>query len=356
MLYREVNNIIEHFSISFIGRTDVPYIPFLRFRQFGLALDVPISYVNVGCDKWDLPMIKPSDLYQHLADLGKLDLLFGKQPPSVLLEFWNRFQAVEPLNPIHAAFAAGKMDAAKTIPVYIHGDEGRGKKRTPVMVVNTHGVIGAGCRSFEEYHKDAPTIRKTVMPVNIKGNSAETRFLSFVLAKKAYGPGGEEYLLKLFDALVSDLELLQRQGVKANGETFHIAAIGAVGDLQYFAKVGGLTRSYNHVSKKTNQKTKAGICHLCLAGLPGWPFEHFDDAPSWIQSVGSEDPWQTPPSMVTRPCASPDNPASFFKPDLWHCLHLGAAKIFLSSALVEWLPELPGDVAFTSFRGSHSLI
>ena len=289
-------------------------------------------------------MIKPSHFYQHLADLGKLNITYGQQPPSVLLEFWNRFKEVEPKNPVHAAFAAGSMDAAKTIPMYIHGDEGRGRKRLPVMIVNTHGVIGAGCRAFEEYHKDAPTMRKNAMPVNIKGHSAETRFLSFVLSKKAYGEDSE-YLLKLFDAFVADLELLQREGVQLHGETWRFAFIGTLGDLQFFTKIGGLSRSYNHVSKKSGQQMKAGICHLCQAGLAGWPFERFEDEPAWLQSVGTEDPWVSPPGMATRLFSNPDNPASYFKPDLWHCLHLGAGKIFLSSSVTEWLPHLPGDVA-----------
>eukprot|EP00439_Symbiodinium_sp_Y106_P025684 s1493_g3.t1 len=254
-------------------------------------------------------MIKPSHFYQHLADLGKLNLLYGQQPPSVLPEFWKRFEEVEPNNPVHAAFASGNMDAAKTIPMYIHGDEGRGKKRLPVMIVNTHGVIGAGCRAFEDYHKDAPTMRKNAMPVNIKGHSAETRFLSFVLSKKAYGEDSE-YLRKLFDALVSDLELMQQKGVQIQGETWKFAFIGTVGDLQFFTKIGGLTRSYNHVSKKSGQQMKAGICHLCQAGLPGWPFEHFLDSPTWLQSVGTVDPWENPPSMVLRLFANPDNLAS----------------------------------------------
>ncbi|CAE7805412.1 unnamed protein product [Symbiodinium sp. CCMP2592] len=175
-----------------------------RFKEFGLALDVPISYVNVGDSNCDLPMIRPSDLFQHLADLGKLDLLFGQQPASVLPEFWSRFQEVEPNNTVHAAFAAGTMHPDRTIPMVIHGDEGRGRKRLPAMVVNTHGLIGAGCKAFHEFHKDAPRMQEQAMPVNIKGHSMETRFLSFVLSKKSYGTDCS-YLMRMFEALVEDL-------------------------------------------------------------------------------------------------------------------------------------------------------
>ena len=292
-------------------------------------------------------MIKPSDLFQHLADLGKLNLLFGQQPATVLPEFWSRFQVVEPNNTVHAAFAAGKMHPNRTIPMVIHGDEGRGRKRLPVMVVNTHGLIGAGCKAFHEFHKDAPKMQEEAMPVNIQGHSMETRFLSFVLTKKAYGTDSR-YLLRMFEALVEDLCKLSTIGIQIKSEsaveTWHCAFIGSVGDLQFFSKVASLTRSYTHVSKRSGQQTKAGLCHLCLAGLPGWTFEDFSDSPAWLQSVGAEPPWESPPDLVMRLFHDTENPAGFLKPDLWHCLHLGCGKVFLASAVVEWLPFLPGLV------------
>ncbi|CAE7709548.1 unnamed protein product [Symbiodinium sp. CCMP2592] len=316
-----------------------------RFKEFGLALDVPISYVNVGDSNCDLPMIRPSDLFQHLADLGKLDLLFGQQPASVLPEFWSRFQEVEPNNTVHAAFAAGTMHPDRTIPMVIHGDEGRGRKRLPVMVVNTHGLIGAGCKAFHEFHKDAPRMQEQAMPVNIKGHSMETRFLSFVLSKKSYGTDCS-YLMRMFEALVEDLCKLSTTGIqiksKSGVETWHCAFIGSVGDLQFFAKVASLTRSYTHVSKRSGQQAKNGLCHLCLAGKPGWDYEDFSDNPAWLRSVGIEPPWESPPDLIFRLFHDPGNAGGFLKPDLWHCLHLGCGKVFLASALVEWLPFLPG--------------
>ncbi|CAE6925045.1 unnamed protein product, partial [Symbiodinium sp. CCMP2456] len=149
---------------------------------------------------------------------------------------------VEPNNTVHAAFAAGSMHPERTIPLVVHGDEGRGRKRLPVMVVNTHGLIGAGCRAFEEFHKDAPRMHQQAMPVNIKGHSVDTRFLAFVLSKKAYGTDSR-YLQQMFDALVADLCELSTIGIKVKSksgdETWRCAVVGAVGDLQFFTKVAG---------------------------------------------------------------------------------------------------------------------
>ena len=58
----------------------------LRFKQYGLALDVPISYVDVGDAKQNLPWIKPTDMFEHLAQLDKLNVLYAEQEPSVLTQ------------------------------------------------------------------------------------------------------------------------------------------------------------------------------------------------------------------------------------------------------------------------------
>ena len=58
----------------------------MSFKHYGLALDVPISYVDVGDSKNHVPWIKPTDFFQHLADLGKLNLLYAEQDTSVLTQ------------------------------------------------------------------------------------------------------------------------------------------------------------------------------------------------------------------------------------------------------------------------------
>ena len=286
-------------------------------------------------------MLKPSDLYQHLADLGILDILFGKEDPSILAEFWSRFSQIEPGNTILDCFESGSLDPCRTIPLLLHGDEGRGKKHSPCMIINTHGWIGRGSRPFEEWHKDTPMLKKKAMGVNIAGSSVATRFLAFVLPKKAYGPD-QLYLERLMDALVADLVKLQTVGVLFQKERWHLATVGATGDLQWFCKVAKLIRSYNHVSKKSGQQSRTGICHLCLAGEPDYNFESFVDSPSWEATIGQRDPWHELPELIRRLHINSRNPASFFKPDIWHCLHLGVGKTFLASAMVEWLPHLPG--------------
>ena len=297
-----------------------------------------------------MPMIKPTHFYQHLADLGKLHLTYGGQDPHMLAEFWRRFALSEPNNTINSSFDSGALCPARTIPLVLHGDEGRGKKRQPVMVVNTHPLMGFGTRACDEYLRDAPEFREQSMGVNLKGASVETRFLAFVMPKVLYGKGAC-FLHTMFDELVADLVKLQTEGVLIGDERWHLATIGAVGDLQFFQKMCNLTRSYTHISKRSGQEMKNGICHLCLGGRPNISFEDFSDNPAWYASMGVEEPWETVPALIRKLHVDVGNPAWFLRPDIWHCMHLGAGKYFLASAFVEWLPHLPGKCGIQSGTG-----
>ncbi|OLP92710.1 hypothetical protein AK812_SmicGene25479 [Symbiodinium microadriaticum] len=316
-------------------------LPKYEFKEYGLALDVPISYVDVGDVKQNLPWIKPTDLFEHLAQLDKLNILYAEQEPSVLTQFWERFRHVEPTNTILDSFSSGILVPERTIPMLVHGDEARSKKHMPMMVANLHAVIGYGCKAYQQWYKDAPISRAQAMGVNLKGAAVKTRFLSFVMQKKLYGEDGR-YLDRMFDELARNLSELQTVGVSFRGERWHLAVIGAVGDWQFFAKMGKLTRCYTHVSKRSGQRTLAGICHLCHAGQPGVDWENFTSNPSWLQTIGCTAPWMTAPPLVRRLHVETCCPSAFMKPDFWHCCHLGAGKLFVASSLVEWLRVLPG--------------
>ncbi|CAE7622989.1 unnamed protein product [Symbiodinium sp. CCMP2592] len=200
------------------------------------------------------------------------------------------------------------------------------------MVANTHAMIGYGCKAYKNWFAEAPLSKKQAGGVNLEGAVQKTRFLHFVMQKKHYGENGQ-HLDKMFDALAIDLAKLQTQGIKVNGERWHLVVIAAVGDWQFFAKVGHLNRCYTHVSKRSGQKTLNGICHLCMAGHHSWPtWEDFVDSPTWRPTCGTLEPLEQTPSLIRRLHVNVANRASFFQPDFWHCLHLGAGKNLVASA------------------------
>ena len=314
----------------------------LRFKEFGLALDVPISYVDVGCEEYELPMLKPSTLFQHFADIGRIDLLFGEQPRSALVDFWERYEHIEGDHPVFARFRSGELVPARCVPMYCHGDEGRGKKRRQIMVFNTHAAIGRGSQPFLTRHEHQPELRATKQGLNLLGHSSLTRHLVFALPRGAYGPESR-YLFRMIDEVAQDYKRLATKGFRVDGEIFHVIILGCVGDLQFHSKVGSFDRCYTHVAKRTGHK-QGGVCHICRAGESGILFEDFSYTPAWRATQGVV-PWQVAPTLLSRLDHSPSNLPGFFKPDCWHCFHLGVGRRFLSSAFAELLPFLPGCLA-----------
>ena len=118
----------------------------------------------------------------------------------------------------------------------------------------------------------------------------------------------------MMDALVADLVKLQTVGIMVDRERWHLVVLGITGDLQFFTKIGKLERSYNHISKKSGQKTHTGICHLCMGGVPGCSFEDFSDEPVWLSTVGAEEPWSQEPSFARRLRTETCNRAAFLNP------------------------------------------
>ena len=56
----------------------------------------------------------------------------------LLGRFWERYSYIDPS---HAAHAKAPDDRARTIPVLLHGDEGRGLAKVPVLVESLQPLI-----------------------------------------------------------------------------------------------------------------------------------------------------------------------------------------------------------------------
>lgn len=65
--------------------------------------------------------------------LGGHDLTQIDEVESMLGVFWDRYSAIDTHQPPHPR---------RTIPIYIHGDEGRGQCRRPLLVVSFQPILG----------------------------------------------------------------------------------------------------------------------------------------------------------------------------------------------------------------------
>ena len=119
------------------------------------------------------------------------------------------------------------------------------------------------------------------------------------------------------------------------GKQYFAVILSVVGDWQWLVKSGKLTRNYNHVVKKAQEiENPQGICHLCLAGQRLHSFEQLQTrSPSWLETIGQEDPFEQPSSPLSPLPHEPGKAASLFKYDVWHTCHLGVCKALIGTAL-----------------------
>ena len=161
----------------------------LRFQETGLALDIPISWINLPAGNLSFPVLKMTDTIAYMTKWDSLNKLLGDMPmcdaEGTLLEFWKRYSQHKPGHEVFAASQRGEVRLSRAIPCLVHGDEGRGFKRTGVMILSVQGAIGRGAKPFLKRHP-LKTIQQKKMGVNIGGSSYNSRLLFGAMQKKHY--------------------------------------------------------------------------------------------------------------------------------------------------------------------------
>ena len=151
-------------------------------------MEIPISWVELDGVQ-SFPVLSVKDTVNYLVQSKNLSKLMGdtslENMQSTLLEFWRRYQLEFANYQVYDAASQGKLSLSRTIPVYLHGDEGRGYKKSPVMIVALQGCIGRGSRPFKRRHP-IQSLRNLKMGVNLQGSSFNSRFLYMAMPKKFY--------------------------------------------------------------------------------------------------------------------------------------------------------------------------
>ena len=224
----------------------------------------------------------------------------------------------------------GKILLRRCVPVVAHGDEGRGRRHSPYLVLNWHSLIGRGCDASpvrcKEYNK---------LLLNIKGHSLTTRLLAGALPKAWYVDEHDSVFHTLLEFMSSEAAFMASAGVQdSHGVTTWAMMLGMTGDWPWLVKSGGLTRSFSRVRKHLRQvNPPAGICHLCRAGQADVAYEDIHTRkPGWLATLNSESPFESPSPFLVVP-HEPDSFPEFFRFDLFHTVHLGVAKHLLGSML-----------------------
>ena len=313
-----------------------------------LALPIPLTRITV--QNRTFPFIRSIDWLNFLVTeaeqwhrLAGLKSHEPGKPERVWSSFWAKFRALEPDHDIFNRL--NEEELCHTAAGYFHLDEGRGLKRTAIMIMSFHSALGFGfsrqgpARKRKKHEDD-----RVSLAVNYVGATLTNRFLLAVIPKKYY----EKTPLVLNDVL--DLvgkgfsECLEEGVVARDGRRLRLCILGVKADWPAQVRCAGLIRSYNHGPKRKQSKTADhGVCHLCEAGSPGIPFEDIgSQQPLWAYTCGASLPWLQTPELLRHLPFNPVYPASFFCIDPWHTVHMGIGKSFISCSMTLVLHLLPG--------------
>ena len=311
-------------------------------------------YTTDTGDVIELPMILPSSWLKRLLKDYPFLLSGGRENAlqDQLEAFWTCFHFFQPE---HVAFQKSKQELRSTIPLLLHGDEGRYLKKGNYMVctietpsgqdgskkekkgsckccedpvLGRSGNIGAGHTGDSAFM--AAINLASQQHVNDTGNEFLSKFLVFGMSSLVYKKH-KSLLTEAFDMVARDLSTLHSQGLRVGDQHFHACTLGVKGDMKFHHQIGNLSRSYYNTGTKVNHP----ICSLCLAGHSAVGFEDLSDTPAWLDTMHVERPWTETetPSLATIPF-QPSAPEAIFRLDLFHCYKCGLGRDLTGSTLI----------------------
>ena len=154
-------------------------------------------------------------------------------------------------------------------------------------------------------------------------------FLLFAYPSKSYKDFAN-LLHGLLQCVCDDLAEVCKSGIKtAGGRHYYFASVGFKLDMEWMAKIGSLTRSYQNVGH-VNQ---IPCCHECDAGAHTVHFEDVNPNARWIATRFATLPWVRSPPWSKIPFDS-RRPAKFLRRDAFHVFRLGIGRNFLASCIM----------------------
>ena len=339
-------------------------------NRWGLAWKVPFSHIEreVDGELKTVPFLKPTSFVKYLLERTP-DLLFGGCPEvrlgqQHLKTFWEAYSTVHPSHRLFAEQHASRA-LTNTVALCLHGDEGRGLKKSNTTVImletclglDTHQHYCVGRSSYEcgECELKEATAKKFrteagFMPrpadelptcfyqrCNLRHHAFLTKFVLAVVPMKE-----KVVVEKILTEITRDMICLFEQGVTlSNGQQWYGSITGLKGDLKWYQHIGGLERCF---SKQL--KVDEHMCHECLAGTRQFPFEDASDSPAWSQTLFKERPFSVRPVVCHIPFERDvlDNEAGeeqgsrpderMFRRDIFHNTKMGVFRDFVASVIL----------------------
>lgn len=262
----------------------------------------------------------------HLL-VGGIDLSDPRRK-LVLSSFWQAFKVHHGQ---HAIYGRDENELCNYIPICLHGDEGRTRKKGAIYISSWQPCLGNVSCSLG----DSTSAVLQAMSTNMKQSTIKTRYVTSVMPAHLY-KDRPQLFHDMNDHLAQNLKSLFEQGVTTlDGTRVYAAVVALKGDWVNQVKTGKLLRGYSRTGKNSQ-----GICHLCNAGQPGCSYEDVTETAAWRQTMHSELPWDeaSPSPLLKVPCMT-TTPADLWAFDLFHTTKLGVARSFAASVVV-WTAEV----------------
>lgn len=295
-------------------------------------------------------MLRIKDWLTFMIKMNCFHILCGLARPDVqreqliLIEFWRRYKQIFPDHSLWELIERNNIDVSRLAPMILHGDEGRGRRRTGFLVMSWHSYLGLGTQLANSLRKAKPYLS---FKLNYIGSAHATRFLTGAMPKMLRDHIAFE---DLQDAITEDILEMTLTGVQdRQGITFRLACLQVCGDWQFLQKCGHLVGTYSNVEKRPRaiSSIPKGICHKCQAGQLQVPFEDFRFVavePEWRKTMYQQNPFKPGnlPPILKVPHVPTRSP-SLFAFDVFHCYHLGVGKTFFGACLALMSEEMHGS-------------
>ncbi|CAE6934292.1 FAM186A [Symbiodinium sp. CCMP2592] len=201
----------------------------------GKTLPTPISTTPLtirkkggGCLDVKYPILRLTDWMKYiLGEAGGQFLLAGYHTlqtdgfQAVFKRFWENYETADPSHDIYTR--KSQSERCNTIPLCLHGDEGRGLAKVPVMITNFQCVV--------------PWMGETHL--NTHGHSYATRLLHSILPASCYAKN-DKTIDGLHAAIAEELTELFENGLTVQvGDkkvTIFVALVATKGDWPYVRK------------------------------------------------------------------------------------------------------------------------
>jgi hypothetical protein len=302
-----------------------------------------------------MPVLYMTDWVEALKERGQIHRLYGgladHDVQRSLKAFWSQLRKLIPEHEVFPLFDENKIPPGRCIPMYIHTDEGRGLKKTGVLVVSSTPCLGLGSRKQRMTRLVADKLA-----MNFIGETLGNRFAHVVCPKINYEKDPEVYMSML--AYVSlNCRLLLEEGFDHNGERWYVVYITSLGDWCAHVKNGNFLRHFGHIAQswKTAPEKWKGICHQCGAGVKGLPSEDYRLAAACLKTIGLVEAWNTDGPLLEL-IRYRKNRHLAYASDVWHGWHLGWGRECVAGGCVLIVIFFDGDTMDEQVAGMNDLV